>query len=299
MKNQNKAYIFALLSVLCWSTVATAFKIALKYQDFVQLLLYSSLTSVLILFSILLIQGKLKLLTNQSKKQVTTSLLLGLLNPFLYYLILFKAYSLLPAQMAQPLNYTWGIIVVLFSILILKQKIRLINIIALLVSFSGVIIISSRGEIFNFHIVEPYGVTLAVGSSLIWSYYWILNMKDERDEIVKLFFNFIFGLIFIISYILTFSKFELPNTEGILASVYVGLFEMGITFVFWLKALNYSETTSQVSNIIYLSPFISLVFIYFILGEKILLSSFLGLAFIISGILIQQINYKIIQNNNK
>ncbi|OGU12945.1 MAG: hypothetical protein A2X61_09160 [Ignavibacteria bacterium GWB2_35_12] len=288
MESQSKAYIFAILSVLCWSTVATAFKIALKYQDYIHLLLISSFTSVIILFLILTFQGKLKLIGRQSGKNILYSLFLGILNPFLYYLVLFKAYSLLPAQMAQPLNYTWGIVVVLLSIPILKQRIRVVNIIALLVSFIGVIVISTKGDIFRLKFSEPLGVALAVGSSLIWSLYWLFNMKDDRDEIIKLFYNFLFGLIFIVIYLMVFSEIKIPPMKGVIASIYVGIFEMGITFVFWLKAMKFSETTSQVSNIIYLSPFLSLVFINFILGEKILLSSLIGLTFIVVGIIIQQ-----------
>lgn len=293
MTNQNKAYIFAFLSILCWSTVATAFKIALKYQDFTHLLLISSFSSVIILLLIISFQGKLRQIVQQTGKDILFSILLGFLNPFLYYLVLFKAYSLLPAQMAQPLNYTWGVVVVLLSIPILKQRISIVNIIALLVSFLGVIIISTKGDILSLNINEPLGVALAVGSSLIWSLYWLFNLKDVRDEIIKLFFNFLFGFIFIFFYIFIFEEFNLPSNAGVLSSIYIGIFEMGITFVFWLKALKLSKTTSQVSNIIFLSPFISLVFINCILGEKILISSFIGLAFIVGGIIIQQLfSYK-------
>ena len=63
---------------------------------------------------------------------------------------------------------------------------------------------------------------------------------------------------------------------------------MGITFVLWLKALKFSATTAKVSNLIYLSPFLSLVFIRFIVGETILLSTLTGLVFIVGGILLQQ-----------
>ena len=40
----------------------------------------------------------------------------------LYYLILLKAYQLLPAQVAQPLNMIWPVILVFLSVPILKQK---------------------------------------------------------------------------------------------------------------------------------------------------------------------------------
>ena len=63
---------------------------------------------------------------------------------------------------------------------------------------------------------------------------------------------------------------------------------MGITFVLWLNALRYSKTTAGVSNLIYLSPFISLIIIHFTVGEAILQSTVFGLALIVSGILMQQ-----------
>src|SRR3989344_8578145 len=109
METQSQAYIYAISAVLIWSTVASAFKISLRYLDALQLLLYSSLVSVVILFAIMLIQNKIKLLKMYSKKDYLHSALLGFLNPFLYYIVLFKAYSLLPSQEAQPLNYAWAI----------------------------------------------------------------------------------------------------------------------------------------------------------------------------------------------
>ena len=80
----------------------------------------------------------------------------------------------------------------------------------------------------------------------------------------------------------------MPGWQGFTGGIYIGLFEMGITFVLWLNALKYSLTTAKVSNLIYISPFISLIIIHFIVGETILLSTIMGLALIVSGILMQQ-----------
>lgn len=122
---EKKGYLYAFIAVINWSTVASAFKISLRYMDFIHLLFFSSITSIIILFLVLLVQNKIKLLKEYSKKDYLSSILLGFLNSFLYYTVLFKAYSLLPAQEAQPLNYTWPIMLVLFSIPLLKQKIKL------------------------------------------------------------------------------------------------------------------------------------------------------------------------------
>ncbi|MFX1521809.1 MAG: DMT family transporter [Promethearchaeota archaeon] len=287
MEKQKLAYSYAIVAVFFWSTVASAFKISLRYLDFLQLLFYSSIVSTAVFFVTLLIQNKLILLKTYSRTDYLHSALLGFLNPFLYYVILLKAYSLLPAQEAQALNYTWGIAIALLSIPLLKQKIKITSVLALIVSFIGVVVIGTRGDLTSLKFSDPLAVSLAVGSSGIWALFWIYNTKDKRDEVTKLFLNFTFGFIFILIATLIFSTVMVPPL-GLLGAIYVGIFEMGITFVIWLKALKFSKTTASVSNLIYLSPFLSLVFIYLFVGEQILFSTVMGLILIVVGIFMQQ-----------
>ena len=61
---------------------------------------------------------------------------LGLINPFLYYLVLFKAYDLLPAQEAQAINYTWALMLAFLSVIFLKQKLTLKDILAGIICFN-------------------------------------------------------------------------------------------------------------------------------------------------------------------
>ncbi|MEO0255458.1 MAG: DMT family transporter [candidate division WOR-3 bacterium] len=284
----DEGLILALLTTLFWSTVATAFKLTLRYLDFRNMLFYSSLTSFLILSLITLFKNK-KIFTIRSKKEILNSLFLGFLNPYLYYLILFRAYSLLKAQIAQPLNYTWPIVLSIFSALILKSKIKKINILSLLISFTGVFIISTEGNIFKIKIQEPLGVFLAISSSFIFALYWIFNLKDKREEVEKLSLNFFFGFIYILITQFLTGSLKIINFKGLLGSIYIGLFEMGITFLIWLKALKKSKNIALTSNIIYLSPFLSLFFINLILREKILISTFFGLILIVSGIILNRL----------
>ena len=206
MEKQKQACVFAITAVLFWSTVASVFKISLKYLDSIQLLFYASAISTAILFIILCIENKLSLFTSYSKKEYLRSALLGLLNPFLYYIVLFEAYSILPAQEALSLNYTWPITLVLLSILLPKEKVRLKSFFALIISFLGVVVIGTRGNLATLRFSNPLGVALAVGSSVIWALFWICNMEDRRDEVAKLFLNFAFGFIFIAVAALLFSK---------------------------------------------------------------------------------------------
>lgn len=287
MPDQKKAYMYALLTVGIWSTVASAFKISLRYLDHIQLLFYSCLTSTLVLGMLCIYffgPGFWKLI---SRDNIKSSLMLGFLNPFLYYLVLFKAYDLLPAQEAQPLNYTWGITLALLSIPLLKQKITRTQILAIVISYSGTLIISTRGNILGLEFSNPLGVGLALGSTIIWALYWIYNTKDTLDPVLKLFLNFLAGLIYISIFLPFVTTFAFTDIRGLYGAIYVGVFEMGITFVFWLMALRFSRTTAQVSNLIYLSPFLSLIFIYFLVGETIRISTIVGLVLIMAGLIIQ------------
>ena len=104
-------------------------------------------------------------------------LLLGLLNPFLYYLVLFQAYDLLPAQQAQSINYTWAITLGLLSIPLLKHPYGWRDGIAALLGYLGVVIIATRGDLRSLAFDSPTGVALALGSTLIWAGYWLFNTR--------------------------------------------------------------------------------------------------------------------------
>ena len=292
MNSNKKAYVFAAVAVFFWSTVATAFKIALLEYDFIQLIFYASAITTFFLFTILLFQQKTKLLFYQTKKQVFYSMLLGAFNPAFYYLVLFKAYSLLPAQLAQPLNMVWPITLAILSVPLLGQKLGWKSFIALLISFFGVIVLSSQGGFSNLVHTNFFGVFLALASSVFWSLYWIFHVRDKRDELVKLFMNFIFGFIFLIPIVLLFSEIEIIKGNGLIAVVYVGFFEAGVSYVFWLKAMQLTSNNTKIGNMVFFAPFISLIFIHFILKENIYTTTFIGLIFIVAGVLVQQLDKK-------
>ena len=288
MKQQRKAYLLALMAILCWSTIGSAFKLSLRYLDYLDLLLYSSFTATLVLSLTLCFQKKAGLLKQLERQDVIRSAFMGLLNPFLYYVVLLRAYELLPAQEAGTLNYIWPLVLVLISIPMLHQRISKWSFLAVLVSFLGIMIISTHGQLLSMKFSSPLGVLLALGSAIFWAFYWIFNMKDRREAVTKLFLNFCFGFLYILITVLIVKGLKIPSLQGIAGSVYLGFFEMGIPFVLWLQALKLSSTTAKVTNLIYLSPFLSLVIIHFAVGETILLSTFIGLIFIVGGIIFQQ-----------
>jgi drug/metabolite transporter (DMT)-like permease len=285
---QRRACLLGLATVLIWSTVATAFKIALRHLDHLQLLLVADAVSVLTLAVILAAQGRLSLLRGLDRRELLRCALLGALNPFLYYTVLFKAYALLPAQVAQPLNYTWAITLSLLSVPLLGQKLTRRDLAAICVSYAGVVVLSTQGNPTALDFGSPLGVALALGSTLIWALYWIGNTRSATDPVLALFLNFAFALPLVLGATLLFSEMPPTSAEGLLAAAYVGVFEMGVSFVLWLSALRLTSSAARIGNLIFLSPFLSLVLISAILGEDIHATTYAGLVLILGGNLLQK-----------
>ena len=288
LNNQSKAYLFAGIAIFFWSTVASAFKLSLEHLEPIQLVLYSTLFSICVLFILVLYQGKLNLIKSFSRDDLKKCALLGFLNPCLYYIILFKAYDVLPAQEAMVINFSWPVMLVILSIPILKQTIDVKSFLSIIVCYLGVVVIATNGDIFSMQFVNPFGVFLMLISTVIWSLFWLFNTKNSNDSLVSLFLIFLFSFPLILVFVLFTNSFVIPSFKGLIGSIYIGFFEMGISLVLWQSALKISTTVSRVASLVFITPFMSLVVLYFVLGEKILVSTFFGLILICTGLILQK-----------
>jgi drug/metabolite transporter (DMT)-like permease len=283
----TQAMIFGLGAVLLWSTVATAFSISLKHLSPTQLLLIANLVSLVFLVSLLALKGELTQLLSYARQSWKSSLFFGAINPFLYYLILLQAYNTLPAQEAQAINYTWAIMLSFMAVPILKQRLKMADYIAAGACYFGVLYISTRGQIGSLEFSNVTGVAFALLITVIWAFYWLLNTKDKRPSLIGLTLNFTFALPLIIVFSAVTGELSHWDTGGLWGAVYIGLFEMGLSFVLWNKALKLTSNASQVANLIFLAPLLSIVWLSQFAGEPILNSTLVGLACILIGLFIQ------------
>ena len=260
----------------------------MEYLEPIQLVLYSTLFSICILFILLLYQGKLDLIKRVAKSDLKKYAFLGFLNPCLYYIILFKAYDALPAQEAMVINFSWPVMLVILSIPILKQSIDFKSFLSIIVCYLGVVVIATNGDLFSMKFVNPFGVLLMLTSTVIWSLFWLFNTKNSNDSVVSLFLIFLFSFPFILGFVVLTNSFIIPSLEGLIGSIYIGFFEMGVSLVLWQSALKISTTVSRVASLVFITPFLSLIILYLVLGEKILISTITGIILICTGLLLQK-----------
>lgn len=233
--------------------------------------------------------AEMEMLGNLTGKQWLYYAGLGLLNPVAYYLVLFKAYDLLPAQVAQPINYAWPIVLLILLALFAGQPIPKKKYIGMFVSLAGVTLISI-GTGFNGEMsVSTEGFLLAALSAVLWATYWMLNNRNklQTDGSVVLFLTFLFGSVYL-SVGALFCGLNLSSLTGVLSGMYVGGFEMGIPFIFFGLAMRKTSNPALINQLCYLSPFMSLFFISVVLGEQIVFTTYIGLVMIVLGIVFNQ-----------
>jgi drug/metabolite transporter (DMT)-like permease len=282
------ALINGLGAVLLWSTVATAFKISLAALTPLALVALASAVSWLFLLGVLYVTGAAQELRGLQRRSLVYALTLGLLNPGLYYLVLFAAYDALLAQEAMALNYTWALVLPLLAVPLLRQPLKGRDAIAALISYSGVVVIATRGDVTGLTLSNPAGVALAIGSTLLWALYWIANTKISLSPVVSLFLNFSAAAPLLLLAALWRGDLDSVSLTGALGAVYIGLFEMGLSFILWLRAMRLTNNTARISTLIFLAPPLSLLLIWWLLNEPVMPSTLVGLVFILGGLGWQQ-----------
>lgn len=288
MQSETRALGYALTAVLLWSTVATAFKVALQHVSVSQLVAGASLFSVLALAAVLGIRGELQYGCRRMWSDRRQAFRLALINPVLYYAVLFEAYDRLPAQVAQPVNFTWAITLALLSVPFLGHRLSGWDVVGMLLGYSGVVFISLAGQNITGSL-DGFGLFLALASTLLWAGYWLLNTRDDRPSIIGLFQNFVYALpLLLVWMLLAGGPPDLTAVPVVASLAYVGVFEMGVTFVCWQLAMQHTSNASRIGTLIFLSPFISLFLIHYVLGEPLQWMTFGGLGLIVAGVWLQQ-----------
>lgn len=287
------ALAYGLGAVVLWSTMATAFKWALEFSSPMQLIALAATVSWIFFAARLVYRGRLLQLSQTSTLTVLRCLFLGFINPGLFYWVLFTAYDLLPAQDAMAINYTWGLTLPFIAACFSRVLPSVIEASLALLSYLGILIIVTDGNLASFEFENVGGVLLAIGSTLLWGLSWVINTRTvEREKVdpeLALLLNFSMAVPVLWAILGVTASLPSLTIGTLIGGIYVGLFEMGIAFVLWMKALQLTDTPIRVSSLIFLAPPLSLVFIATLLEEAVTASTLAGLVLILSGLAGQQI----------
>lgn len=286
MKKSLSSYLYVSLAILLWGSTASVSKLILHDISSIQLIFYSFPFSILGLFSVLLFQGKIKELVKYRGHDFLKLAGMGFLGCFLYYIFLFGAIERTSAQEAFIVNYLWPIMVVLFGVLILKEKFSWKTACSVALSFLGVALVVSKGQALDLSEINGTAVGMAAAGAVVYGLFSVLGKKLHYEVYSSMFYYYLFGFIYIAVGLFLFSNLPELGVSQLLGLAWIGVFTNGLAFVFWFKALELGDTV-RMSNCVFLTPFVSLCFIALLTGETILPSSVFGLTLIVAGVLVQ------------
>ena len=284
----KRSYLFAAIAILFWSTVATVSKLLLGQLSSFAVLSYSSFFAALALLILNIATGNIKRLRTYRLRDYLITLAIGIPGTFLYYIFYYTGTSLMPASQAFIINYLWPMMSVLFAALILKERMTAKKTVALLLSFLGVAVVAGGGALAGGSVM---GAVFCVLGAVSYGIYTALNQRFGYDK--RLSMMFFYATSFVLTAIINLARGDLalPATVTLLGLAYNGVLAMALANTAWMLALERGRT-ARISNLAYLTPFFSLILTSLVLHERPALTSLLGLALILLGILIQLLDGK-------
>lgn len=134
------------LIIFCWGTLPAVTKLTLTSISNMQVLFISSLIAAGCLYIYLFASGRIRLFHTLTGSDIWQLIGLGFLRNFLYSAFCYASLRLLPSTDACVINYLWPIVATVCAAIILHEKIKAAEWAAVLLSFTGVAVISTKGS---------------------------------------------------------------------------------------------------------------------------------------------------------
>lgn len=291
----KKNYTYALITIFIWSTTAAVVKKILFDIPNLEALSVSSYFAFAFLMIVNLKNGNITKMRRYSAKDYGIMCGLGFTGLFLYSALYYYGLSQLSSQEACILNYLWPMMLVIFSCIILKEKMTLLKAAAMICSFIGIIILSAgNSESSNGNIVV--GMISCIVAAACYGIFSVLNKKMNYDQSISMMINWLVVAVCAMISGMTTESWAMISGMKWLGILWLGIVIDAIAYLLWALALKDAENTAKIANLAYVIPFLSLIFSAALLKETIEIRIFAALVFIIGGVLVQSLCENTIQS---
>lgn len=280
----KKEYLLAIYTIFCWGTLPAVTKLALTSISNMQVLFISSLVATICLLIYLFVSRKIKLFKVIGISDLLQLIGLGFIGNFLYSAFYYASIRTLPSTDACVINYLWPIIATICASFILHEKIGVKSWFAILMSFAGVITISTKGS--GLRLTEVKGILLCIAGSVCYGVFNVLNKKKGMDQYLCT--TVYFAVTTICSGIVFFKTehFYFMSTRTWGGIIWLGVFIDALAILAWGLALQKTEV-GFLSNLAYTTPVTAMLISIICLGEPIQLYTICGMLLVLGGCFLQ------------
>lgn len=282
----KKNYLYAILTVFIWGTMATVGKILVSNIPSLEALCIGSAFAFLFLLIVNIKNGIIKELGKYRVKDYAIMAGLGFIGLFLYSGLYYYGLTQLSSQEACIVNYLWPMMLVLFSTIILKEKLTVVKAVAMISSFIGVVILSvGGGSSGNGNVM--LGIGSCVVAAACYGLFSVLNKKANYDQNIAMMVMWL--IVAVCSAVFGLAIEDWKPVVGVqwLGMLWMGVVVNAIAYLIWALALNADKNSARIANLAYLTPFLSLIISAVVLKEQIQGRALIAFVFIIGGILLQ------------
>ena len=282
----KKQYIYAAVAIAIWSTTATVSKLLLHSFDTIQILAVSSTVAAVFLLAVNLIKGSLKQLKTYRLQDYLITAGVGMLGTFLYNMFLMLGIDKLLASQAMIINYLWPMMAVVAGCILLKERMTVRKAIAVLLSFLGVVIVTTNGDLSNFAGSNLAGAGFCVLAAVSYGLFVAMNKRLRYDATLSMMLYYVVSALVAVTCVVLTGQIPTLSGTQTLGLLWIGLGDNAIADVAWALAMKAGQT-AKVANLAYITPFLSLVVAHFVLGDPFTVWSIGGLLVIVAGIFLQ------------
>ncbi|WP_245805826.1 DMT family transporter [Bacillus alkalicellulosilyticus] len=218
------------------------------------------------------------------KANIIPLIVLGLLGIIGYNLLLYTALHYTSPTNAALLSAVNPAVIVLFSMLLLKEKLKRFQVLGLAISMLGALLIITKGNIFGMFVMEyNRGDLIMVAAVVVWTLYSIVGKRVSVPPITATAVSTLFAMIMLAPFALaqdiTFSKLSTITVVGVL---YMFLFPSVFSFMFWNISVR-KIGASQAGVFLNLIPVFTAIISLF-LGESVRLEQIIGGLLVFLGV---------------
>jgi len=289
MKFKDNFHIYAIITIIFWSSGFVFTRLALRYFSPLSLgFLRYFIASISFIFFALFIKIKIP-----NKNDIKWFILAGFFGFFFYNIAYNIGATTFPASTTSLILATTPVITTLLARIIYKEKLGKIQYIAIIIEFIGVGVLTLINGIFAINT----GLVWLIFASISFSIYNLLQRKltKKYPPLQVSIFSIWFGTILLMLFMpASVTEIRVAPLVQIIYLIILGIFASAIAYLTWTYAINKSKTTSSVTNYMFLTPFITTIFGFFLANEIPDFATIIGGIIIVIGMFIYNFYEKII-----
>jgi drug/metabolite transporter (DMT)-like permease len=286
-ENKKKALGYILICVCLWALIPVVSKTGQAGLDNHQFLFWSSLVSMITLFTATIISKKLPAFKTYTKKDISLAVFTGFIGGYLCYILLYFGYASASGLEVLVLQYSWPLMMVLISIFYLKEKQPLRRWLSIISGLAGVFIVLTKGDLQHIHFGNIRVDLLVLAGAFCIALFSILSKKLTAEPYTLNTIYFITGSACSLLSMLVFSSFSFPPVRTIVPVLINGIFVNGISYILWVKGLRLANA-SYLAPFGFLTPVISAIYLIVFFNESLQMPYVIGLLLVLASGLINK-----------